>query len=757
MAVQQQIDIRNRVHIHLETTNKSFLEMHYYLKAKGIKNNAFFLSLYDTDLIGVDPFDPNLTSFMKGKILRECMLNYWYWLRECAVINEEGATRARGKRFQLHRGNLAMNFLSVLNKNVFCEMPRQHGKTTAAIFRYLWIFNFGTTNSQIMFIHKNHDGSKENLATLKEYRESLPSYLRMDSVIGIDGKRLKVPNTVEMLEHPTNKNQIKTLPSARNKALANTLGRGCTQPLQYYDEFGWIIHNQLIYDSATPAYSRASQNAKEHGAPYGIFLTTTPGDLTTKEGEFAYSMRNDATPWQEDFYDFTYDQIEAVCNANQKSSFFHIKYTYQQLGSGEEYFTRMVKDLHQNWSTIRREILLEWSDIADDCPFTKEDLDIVQQFCKPPMRVVMFGPYRQYQMLIYQEMDSRHGQLVGVDVAGGFRRDSSAITVVDATTTEVCATLNCNYMPTEDLSMVIYELITKYLPNALVMIEKNGIGIGVISRLIHTSIKRNIFYTIKDRVLEERSNGVTVNKGTHRVKAYGIDNTGEVRARMIEILFSRMQYHKDKFIAQILHDELAGLIYKTSSGGRTRVDHSVNTHDDQIFSYLMTMYVWYDCTDLTSRFGIIRGEIKTDDDVEEKLGAIEDLYGEGFEEIEIDVGDDDEEEDVLSGADTRKILADASKPFMTNVEFEQMQYRNDMDALQAVLRTPQGKAAVEKAYNIDLSEAMLGGLDTSYMGTDNIPGGVFNSWYADDDEVADKQEEQLHGNLYSPFMSLDDF
>lgn len=759
MAVSQQIAIKNMIHVHLETTNKSFLDVHYFLKAKGIKNNAFFLSLYDTDLIGVNPFDPNNSTLYKQKILRECMLNYWYWLRECVILNTEGSNMSQGTRYKLHRGNLAMNFLSVLNFNIFLELPRQHGKTTAAVLRYLWIFTIGTTNSQIMFIHKNHDGSKENLQRLKNYREALPSFLRIDSMVGANGKQIRVPNTVETLENPANHNSIKTLPSARNKMLANTLGRGCTQPLQYYDEFAWILHNQLIYESATPAFSRASQNARAAGAPYGIILTTTPGDLTTKEGEFAYKMRNDATPFQEEYYDYTLDQLNNLREANTNSAFFHVKYSYLQLGSSEEYFKEQVKQLNKNFVAVRREILLEWSDVSEDCPFSKEDLDIIAQFCKAPMRVLMFGPYGQYQMLIYQEMDPRHGQIIGVDVAGGMRRDSSAITVLDATSTEVVATLNCNYMPLQDLASTIFELVTQYLPNALVAIERNGIGHGVIATLMGTIIKRNLYYEIEERALTERTNGVTVDRGKHMVKAYGINNSGAIRARMIEILFSRVQYHKDKFIARILHDEMAGLTYRTSrQGGKVRIDHSVNTHDDQIFSYLMAMYVWYDCKDLTARFGIIRGEIKTDDDIEEKLGAIEDLYSDTYEEIEINNDDEYEQTPVLDDYETKKILHDAQIPLRTTKTLEREEYDKDIAVLQEIIKNPVGREAVAKAYNIDLSQTNLYGLDNSYMyGAQGLPQQIYDEWYSDDDEIAAARSREFNGNLYSEFSNIDDF
>lgn len=75
MAVLQQV--RQPVFIHKSTTNQSFLDMHYYLKEKGIQNNDFFLALLDSGLAGVDPRDPNLPPNMKARILRECQLNYW--------------------------------------------------------------------------------------------------------------------------------------------------------------------------------------------------------------------------------------------------------------------------------------------------------------------------------------------------------------------------------------------------------------------------------------------------------------------------------------------------------------------------------------------------------------------------------------------------------------------------------------------------------------------------------------------------------
>ena len=137
------------------------------------------------------------------------MINFWYFIREIIRIPAEGGTVGGGVRYKLHRGNLAMNFLFILNYNMFIELPRQHGKTMSAMCWYLWVFNFGSTNTQMIFMHKNHQGSKDNLERLKRLRENLPSYLRMDSALAIDGKKLKAKNT--FLQSLTLKINLKNL------------------------------------------------------------------------------------------------------------------------------------------------------------------------------------------------------------------------------------------------------------------------------------------------------------------------------------------------------------------------------------------------------------------------------------------------------------------------------------------------------------------------------------------------------------------
>ena len=66
-----------RIYSQKTTKNKSFLDMHHYLKSIGIKNNEFMLALIDPDLENINPHDPHLNAYYKQKVLRECMCNSW--------------------------------------------------------------------------------------------------------------------------------------------------------------------------------------------------------------------------------------------------------------------------------------------------------------------------------------------------------------------------------------------------------------------------------------------------------------------------------------------------------------------------------------------------------------------------------------------------------------------------------------------------------------------------------------------------------
>lgn len=714
MAVVYNNSQRTTIYYQMSTTNQSFLNMHYYLKDIGIKHNKFMLTLVDPDLAGVDPHDPNLSLQMKAKVLRECMVNYWYFIRECVRIPDSGGSIGGGKKYILNRGNLALSFCMLYNINTMLEMPRQIGKTVGVAVWYLYLFNFGTSNSVMALLNKRLVDSKSNLQLIRDIRNALPDYLKMEKFYDMSGKEIKKPNRVETMTHPTNNNKFITFAQARNAVAASNLLRGRTISNIWYDEYAFIPYNKTIYTNSAPAFNTAARNAKMNKSHYGILITTTPGILTTDEGVAAFKLKESATEFSEKWYDFTYQELKDKLDCNMNSDFVYIRYTYQQLGKDEQWFKETCRLMQMEWSDIRREILLEWAEASDNCPFSKDDLEIIRSLVKDPIqKIPVLGG--RYEVNLYESADLTHyPPIMGVDVSGGYNRDSSAITIIDSKTTRVIADFNCNYISVIDLARVIYELVTRYMPNAVVNIERNGgYGASVLQYLINTDIKRNLFFEIKDTVYEESfALGGRVQKATRKTKKYGTDSTNKTRELVMEILKSRVESHKDKFISPRIFDEMLHMEVKKNG----RIEHSINTHDDQVFSYLWALYVWYEGKDLIDNWGINKSTLKTDAELDETINTIEQKYRPILDEIIAETNDEVNKQ--LQALNSVKAISMAQW-------MKQEQEKNEQ-ATKILLQTPIGRQGYARTFNTDL-EAM-----ENMNVVTNLPDSVFGNDISED-------------------------
>lgn len=591
--------------IHWNTRNQSFIKMHFNLKQKGITNNTFFLTLLDPELEFVDPYDPNLTRIQKARILNEIINNYWYFLREVVRVQTPGGS----KMYELNSAFLAFHYLSELNINIYIETARQIGKTTAVLVRKLYTYNFRARNSKILFFHKAHSESKSNLSELKKIRDSLPAYLRMESLVS-NGKKLKAKNSVESIQHVINQNMIITMPSASSEEKADSLGRGKTATEIYFDEHAFMKYNDVIYASVIPAYNTAANISREQNNPFGIVITTTAGSRNRDYAEYSYQFKENATKWDESFYDLTPEQLYAEINKNTKSNFVYIKYQYYELGYSRKWLENIIREMGNNWAKIRREYLLEWEYENKDNPFDSNDLELIDSLKKEPITKLRYG---SHVVNIYEQYDPRyledHPPIIGVDVAGSQSRlDSSAITIIDSLSTKVIATLNSNYIGYRDLSSIIVDLVRNYYPRAVVNIERNGgFGDSVIEHL-KPYIKSNLYWEIVDSVVEERAGLQTALIKKTR-KRFGTNSTGRVRNQLMNILYNRVEFHKDKFLCPIIISELKTLTTRKSG----KIEHSSGNHDDQIFSYLIALYVWYEGKNLAERYGISKRPLETDE------------------------------------------------------------------------------------------------------------------------------------------------
>ena len=438
--------------------------------------------------------------------------------------------------------------------------------------------------------------------------------------------------------------------------------------------------------------------------------------MTTNEGKEAYQTKELATPFSESWYDLTYPQLMQILKANTKSDFVYIRFTYQQLGCSEEWFNEVCKLLKNSWPDIRREILLEWSTGVDNSPFRQEDLDALAGLIRQPINVVyLLGKYR---FETYVQADTRtYPAIIGVDVAAGYKQDSSTITVVDSRTTMVLGCLNCNYISILDLARCIEFMVKNWLPNAVINPERNGgYGASLISKLIKMGLKKNLYYEVKDVVVEERQDGVHAYKQKIRTKVYGLNSTKDVRKLLIDILIDRVENHKDKIISPIIYNELLGMEIKRNG----KVEHSDSTHDDQVFSMLMALYVWYEGINLSERYGIRKTSIKTDDEVDEPI----DYYNDDTVEIVDSFNTKSEieeyiEKDLNSAIKAGGIMMD---------DFLEKRRKDEERIFNSLIHTPLGEKAYKNQYGIPQDKPL-----SDYIGEEagynSIPDNVFTSFY----------------------------
>ena len=61
------------------------------------------------------------------------------------------------------------------------------------------------------------------------------------------------------------------------------------------------------------------------------------------------------------------------------------------------------RNLKYNWEAIKREVLLQWNSTSDECPFSYEELDMIESFVKQPIRQLKLSKY--YSVDIYEEVN----------------------------------------------------------------------------------------------------------------------------------------------------------------------------------------------------------------------------------------------------------------------------------------------------------------------------------------------------------------
>lgn len=602
----------------LGTSNTSFVKVALALKKRGIKNWFFMLELKDPNLIHVNPHavdeygNSTISTSDQTRIITEIARNSWYYLREVVRIPTPGGSPVP---YKANRGNIAQAWCALNGVDSWLNLPRQQGKTVSALALQEWVLDYGTRNSDIIFLNKKREDAIKNLNRLSTIREKLPSYLKIDSYVDENGKIVKGVSNATLIRNPITQNSISILGKANSKEAALNLARGLTTPGQHSDETEFTSYIDVIIENSVPTYSKAAKLAAANNAYHARIFTSTPGDLDTKPGKAAEKILSKTQKWSEKLYDYSEKELYDFAHAPGTNGIVYIEYSWQQLGLTKEWL-REQADQIGNPVTVRRELLLQRIHGSSESPYSQEDLQYILECGHKPIDGAELILLNLFPFKIYEKLDKRIPYIVSCDCATGTLGDNDAITILNPYSSPVpqpVAEFSCGYISETHYAALIRELIMEHIPRGCVVIERNHVGSAIINILMNTEIAGNIYYDkAKDLMEEEMKNveGVeaTLKKQASLKKYYGVYTEGKSREQMFAILDRHVYEYKQYFVGENIISDLGKLV-KLPSGKVAAVG---DNHDDSIMSYLIGLYVWYHGNNLHT-FGIEKGSTEIAD------------------------------------------------------------------------------------------------------------------------------------------------
>lgn len=601
------------------TKNTSFLELYKDLYSLGIKNNKFFLAIYDRSLIGINPFSEALPLSVILRIIIECMRNPWYWLREICRVPQDGSPiePGGGSCFLIDRSSAASWYCFINYIDHYLCKPRQTGKTHCALSEIDYAYTFGSKSATILFANKDAENNKMNLYRLKCHRDMLPRYMQMKTTVDMVGNLIKEKNSVTAIRNPVNNNSIKLLPRANSKDSAMTCGRGATSSLMYFDEWDFIPFNTTIMDSAAFAYSRARENSLAAGSIACRLFTSTPGDLDSRDGAAATEWLDHTLKWDDTFYDIPIEKLRNMVSdvQSKRNGIMWIEHSWKQLKKTQKWFEDQCRLVSWNLETIAREIELRRLHGSSMSPFKREDIMYIQRNKRKPIGEIDLSknlcPFK-----FYKKMKKSVPYFICIDPSEGLALDNNAVEIESPYTLEVVCEMRNPYISQRDLSKMIVQFMDLFCPNALLIIENNK-GRELINCLRETKYATRVWYD-SGKMLEISEKldkyGVQAREALER-RAYGVSTNTASRSIMMGILERMMDEEKRKFVSEYVVDDISALI-RTSSG---KIEAAPGQHDDNIMAYLFGPYIKFNSNNLAD-FGIDVHNI--DPDEESYMGNI---------------------------------------------------------------------------------------------------------------------------------------
>lgn len=373
------------------------------------------------------------------------------------------------------------------------------------------------------------------------------------------------------------------------------------------DEIAFLKYNEIMYCAGIPAASQAKLEAIAHNKNYGITITTTPNNIDLPESIWCREVLiGQSCNFDEVFfYDHNLKEISEYIDKKSDNNFVYIEFSYKELGKDEKWYKQQCRDLQNNLLKIKRELLLEWTRSSDVAVYSEEQLESIAVHVKEPVNKIRLLKY--YTIDLYKEnIDFTKCYIIGCDVAAKTDNDASTICIIDPYSYEVIGEFRENKIDSEDMKHLLFELISMYFFNSILVIE-NNIGEHLLDYLMRTSVSKNIYYEYKTKLaskIEVSKKEIVHSKTKKRTIDYGVCTTKESRPLMLDILDNTIYESPELLATPNLYSDIKGL----ERNKQGKIEHCRGGHDDSLFAYLIARYVLIYGTNLTKYMLPINGK-----------------------------------------------------------------------------------------------------------------------------------------------------
>ena len=467
--------------------------------------------------------------------------------------------------------------------------------TICAVCLVAWIMYIAGQQFQIGHFCKDNQLREENVKRVRGIAENLPPWW-LD-----ENKFRDKKNTSELYYHALG-THFQTGVAQADDRKADLQARGSSQPVQWFDEFEFIVNIGRSYPTMIASTTAARENARLNGKPYSNIITTTAGDPSNPACQEAAEIIDGAMPFSEFLHDCeNLEQLHAMVEAASPQKMIIGVFSHFQLGKDNDWLRGIIRRTNATKEQIMRDYLNRRVSISAQPVIPKHILAMItaSQTDTKHLQIVngrfMIRWYLDKEV-VQSESFKHRPIIVGCDSSEMIGRDATTLVGIDPRDFSVVFTFRANEGNLNTVGAVIAELLIEY-PGFVFVPENKSSGTGFIDNVSlllrkhgHNPFKRIFNWVVHNRREVEFAKydiRDTSLLDTSVKKYFGIKTDKSKRDELYSsTLLTACERGATKIRDQTLIAELSGLVEKNG-----RVDHEVGCHDDTCIAFLMAAWL----------------------------------------------------------------------------------------------------------------------------------------------------------------------